>query len=196
MRGVLTPTPTAADPHLASAPATAACRVRLDDALLEQIAAGIAASPLWQGQIEHDPLARPSIRLVVTESYEVWLIGWSPGQSVELHDHGDAAGAFAVVEGELVEVVVDADRDLRRHVIAVGGSRTVPVGQIHDVLNLSEATATSIHVYSPPLSTMTHYDALTLEPVREERYVADGAVYGPGDAARALHPANGARART
>ena len=172
MRGVLTPTPTAADPHLPSAPATAACRVRLDDALLEQIAAGIAASPLWQGQIEHDPLVRPSIRLVVTESYEVWLIGWSPGQSVELHDHGDAAGAFVVVEGELVEVVVDADRDLRRNVITAGGSRTVPVGQIHDVLNLSEATATSIHVYSPPLSTMTHYDALDV------RAGARGAVRG------------------
>ena len=196
MRGVFTPTATATSPHPSTPGGSDACPVRLDDTLLEQIAAGIAAAPLWQGQIEHDPLVRPSIRLVVTESYEVWLIGWSPGQSVELHDHGDAAGAFVVVEGELVEVVVDADRNLRRNVIAAGGSRSVPVGEIHDVLNLSEATATSIHVYSPPLSSMTHYDALTLEPVREERYVPDGAVYGPGDAARALHPANGARART
>ena len=30
------------------------CGVRLDGALLEQIAAGIASSPLWRGQIEHD----------------------------------------------------------------------------------------------------------------------------------------------
>ena len=193
MPGVTTPTTTSPQPQPIH-PQGTGCGVRLDGALLEQIAAGIASSPLWRGQIEHDPVVRPSVRLVATDSYEVWLLGWSPGQSVELHDHGDAAGAFVVVEGELVEVRVGDGQALERDVIRAGGSRVVPVGEVHDVLNLSGDTATSIHVYSPPLSSMTHYDALTLEPFRQERYVADGAVYGPVDAARALHPASGARA--
>ncbi len=38
---------------------------------------------------------------------------------------------------------------------------------VHDVRNLSDAPAVSVHAYSPPLTTMTYYDLAdgVLEPI-------------------------------
>jgi hypothetical protein len=43
--------------------------------------------------------------LIASERYEVWVIGWTTGQNVRMHDHGSSAGAFVVTEGELTEVL-------------------------------------------------------------------------------------------
>jgi Cysteine dioxygenase type I len=43
--------------------------------------------------------------LLATDRYEAWVIGWMPGQRVELHDHCSSAGALAVVDGRLIELV-------------------------------------------------------------------------------------------
>ena len=52
--------------------------------------------------------------------------------------------------------------------LPAGTVRRVSSGRVHDVVNTSSAPATSIHVYAPPLSTMTFYDD-DLRPVRTER---------------------------
>ena len=80
----------------------------------------------------HDPDERVRLRLLATPAYEVWLLGWTPGQSVGLHDHGDANGAFVVVDGELTETSVVAGRlvDEARTAGAIG---RIPVGALHDV---------------------------------------------------------------
>jgi quercetin dioxygenase-like cupin family protein len=96
-------------------------------------------------------------RLLSTPAFEAWLICWPQGASLELHDHGPSAGAFAVVTGTLDETWVDqAGQRTRR----VGASEVVSFGRghIHDVANGERAPAISVHVYSPPLSTMTFYD--------------------------------------
>ena len=51
------------------------------------------------------PGGRRPVRLVVCDLWEAWVVGWTPGQHVDVHDHGDSAGVLVVVEGDLVEVL-------------------------------------------------------------------------------------------
>jgi mannose-6-phosphate isomerase-like protein (cupin superfamily) len=167
---------------------------RLTRSTLRAIAEGIADSPLWEGLAEPGPDGRSAVRIVRTEGYEVWVLGWWPGQGVELHDHGGSEAAFTVVEGELVEITARADGRLDRAEIGVGASRSVPAGTRHDVLNLGTAPATSIHVYAPLLTSMTFYDAVDLRPVRTELVEdAAGAVWPDAAAHRWLHPSRARR---
>lgn len=137
----------------------------LEQDLLDDIAAGLAAAePLWRSVVVHDLEQRRPVRLLATPVYEVWVIGWTTGQHVELHDHGDAAGAVVVVEGELTERRLDGG-DLRVEVLGPGDALPLPPGHVHRLGNDGVAPATSIHVYSPPLTSMTSYDPATGEPL-------------------------------
>src|SRR4051794_32593420 len=76
----------------------------LPDATLRDIARGVAeATTLWKAHVRHDPDGRRPVRLLSTEAYEVWVIGWTEGQGVDMHDHGGSAGVIVVAEGVLVE---------------------------------------------------------------------------------------------
>jgi mannose-6-phosphate isomerase-like protein (cupin superfamily) len=133
--------------------------------------------------------------LVRAECYEVWVLGWWPGQSVELHDHGDSHAAFTVVEGELVEVTGRSDGGLDRLELPTGATRLVRAGTRHDVLNLGTGPATSIHVYSPQLTSMTFYDAIDQQVLRVEPMAPDDldAVWPDQAAHRWLHPSRARR---
>jgi quercetin dioxygenase-like cupin family protein len=114
---------------------------------LATIARGLASvSPPWPGAGRD----RAFEQVLVTETYDVWVIGWPPGTSVGLHDHGDAGAAICVVDGELTEVRPGRDDWILRG----GQSATVEPGVVHDVVNRSSRWATSVHVYSPPLASM------------------------------------------
>jgi hypothetical protein len=142
-----------------AAPAVAASfpAVRLELEVLADIVSGLArAEELWRPHVAHDPDERVRRRLLATPAYEVWLLGWTPGQSVGLHDHGDANGAFVVVDGELTETAVIAGT-LDTDVLHAGEFGRVPFGAMHDVGNRSRRNATSIHAYSRPLSAMGFY---------------------------------------
>ncbi|MEY2462878.1 MAG: hypothetical protein QOH64_1016 [Acidimicrobiaceae bacterium] len=155
---------------------------------LTDIAAGLASvDHLWRPLLTAELTDRSSVRLLATERYEAWLLQWDVGHGVELHDHGGAAGALVVVEGRLVEVdgVVGCPR---RRVISAGSTRSFGPELIHDVLNVGPGRATSIHVYSPPLSSMTFYDPATLAPLRTDRVVAETPALLV-DPATILHPA-------
>lgn len=157
---------------------------------LTEIVAGLAtATALWRPFARHDPCERTAVRLLAAgDLYEVWLLGWTAGQSVELHDHGDAAAAFRVVEGSLVEVDADpVSGRLTERAIGTGRTRVVAPGTIHDVRNDLSAPATSIHAYSPPLTTMRFYDPTTLEPTRSESVTRERSALPPLHAG-ALHP--------
>src|SRR5262252_9355551 len=108
---------------------------RLELEVLAEIVSGLArAEALWRPHVAHDPDERVRRRLLATPAYEVWLLGWTPRQSVGLHDHGDANGAFVVVDGELVETVVAAGTR-SDEVRAAGTVGLVPAGAVHDVAN-------------------------------------------------------------
>jgi mannose-6-phosphate isomerase-like protein (cupin superfamily) len=133
---------------------------------LAAIAADVAAGEHWVPHARVDEKRRHHVRLVGTDLYEAWLLGWAPGQHVGMHDHGDAAGAFFVLSGTLREMLPAR----RRSIVDLGAGSTgvVARGQLHDVGNASERPALSIHVYSPPLTRMTFYDAAGRSPVRTE----------------------------
>ena len=129
-------------------------------AVLADIATGLAeAEELWRPHVVHDAVERARLRLLASPVYEVWLLGWTPGQSVGLHDHGGANGAFVVVDGTLTETSSAAaiDRTLVRTVLGAGDVGLVPAGAVHDVANRSARNATSIHAYSRPLTSMGFY---------------------------------------
>ena len=169
-----------------------ASRASDDDTLpvevLVDIAKGIAASPLWEQHRTHGADRKP-VRLLATDQYEVWVIGWTTGQSVELHDHGDAAGAVVVTEGTLTEIVSPGPiTDATRISLRAGAVRALPAGLVHDVLNLDTQPATSIHVYSPPLRSMTFYDPIDGHAVRTEAVDDETPALDDHASTRALHP--------
>jgi hypothetical protein len=156
---------------------------------LQAIAEGLARSPLWHGLADPTEDRRSAVRIVRTECYEAWVLGWLPGHSVDLHDHGGSDAAFAVVEGELVEVSAARGGPLARTVLPAGAVHVVPSDRRHDVLNLGTGAATSVHVYSPALTAMAFYDDVDGPAVRVEAVADDGAVWPDRAAHRWLHPA-------
>jgi quercetin dioxygenase-like cupin family protein len=160
----------------------------LDLDTLIAIAQGLSqAEDLWRPHVSHDPLSRTSVRLIATDAYEVWLLGWTDGQRVELHDHGGANAAFVVLEGVLEEITLGfAGTTTKR--LGVGGVGTVPAGIVHDVVNTEPIVATSLHVYSNPLRTMTYYDEAG-SPTYTELVEEVPALLTSATQSEALHPA-------
>jgi quercetin dioxygenase-like cupin family protein len=129
--------------------------------VLVAIAAGLAevSSPwdLRPGESAHD---RHYERVLATPSYEAWIIYWPAGTALDLHDHGDSAGAFAVVAGRLDESRVTAGGP-EVNQLRAGEVTSFDRGQVHGVANTGAIGATSVHVYSPPISAMTYFARLS-----------------------------------
>jgi len=129
----------------------------LDTQVLVAIAAGLAEvsspSDLRPGGSTSE---RQYERILATETYEAWLILWPAGTGLDLHDHGDSAGAFAVVDGELHETTIE-DGVARARSVSAGSHSSFDAGQVHGVTNNGSRPATSVHVYSPPLESMNFY---------------------------------------
>lgn len=143
----------------------------------------IAAEPgTWRPSVEFGSREdRWYARLDLDPRHEVWLISWLPGQGTGLHDHGEALGAFLVVEGALTESTVrPASRvggtvRVTRREFAASQVRGFGYEHIHDVANLGTVPAVSLHAYSPELTAMTQYvlDDHRLRVVSSERAGVD-----------------------
>ncbi len=112
--------------------------------------------------IDFDPDARWHQRIYRDRSVDTWLISWLPTQGTQLHDHGGSGGAFTVVSGELAEAVYVGEGDeygeLHERVRPAGTSVGFDPRYVHDVRNLSELPAVSVHSYSRPLTAMNYYE--------------------------------------
>jgi hypothetical protein len=114
--------------------------------------------------------------LASSDEFEAWIIAWPSGGAVELHDHGDSAGAVVVVAGALVETRIvpaaDGTAGTSTHALPVGASVSFGRRHVHDIVNLGPGPATSVHVYAPRLTSMTYYrrDRDRLEVERTVRY--------------------------
>jgi len=127
---------------------------------LTAIAAGLAAS-LTPGAVPFTGKGqRRFARLLETPAYEAWLISWAPAADLDLHDHGGSQGAFHVVEGLLVEAYTDLARPepIKTLRLRAGHGRRVTTTRVHRVWNSGPREAVSVHVYPPPLTTMTFFD--------------------------------------
>jgi quercetin dioxygenase-like cupin family protein len=121
---------------------------------LAEIAKSLADRPeQWLHRVRLSADGRWYERLHHDDDHEVWLISWLPGQATGFHDHGESEGAFTVVLGSLEEREPGETRS-----VDAGGSWAFGADYVHDVRNVSDAPAVSVHVYSPPLSTMTRYE--------------------------------------
>jgi hypothetical protein len=117
--------------------------------------------------VRYDESKRWHQRLYRDGRVDLWLISWLPSQGTQLHDHGGSAGAFTVLEGELTEAIHQSGRLTN---LARQPSDSVGFGAhyVHDVRNLADKPAVSVHAYSPPLASMTFYDIAAegaLEPI-------------------------------
>ncbi len=124
--------------------------------LAAETAAGAAS---WRTIVRFTEDSRWFRRLALTDTCEIWLLSWLPGQETGFHDHGDACGAFAVAAGELTETLA-APGSRRLAVRTAAQGSVTPFGQrhLHSVSNGSPAPAISVHAYSPPLSAMRRYE--------------------------------------
>jgi predicted metal-dependent enzyme (double-stranded beta helix superfamily) len=137
---------------------------RLSFDALRQIAVGLAQSQRsiptevpTGSEAEGEPR---SVRLLATASYDVWLITWPPGSRTGAHDHGEARAVIHMVEGVLMESSVDpqAPGGVRTRLLLGGDSVQSVETVVHQIDNRSGRHATSLHVYSPPLATVTLFD--------------------------------------
>jgi hypothetical protein len=78
-----------------------------------------------------------------------------------LHDHGQSSGAYVVVDGILLE---DYGRPgsgrLAQRRVPRGRARSFGPAYVHNLANPGPRLATSIHAYSPRLTSMTYYAVL------------------------------------
>ena len=141
------------------------------------VAEGLARSASsWPGT--EDPEVRSWRTVAATDRYEAFVIAWPVGGAIELHDHGDSAGAVVVAGGSLVETVggprrrrLPGGRSPGR--VDEGGHLEFEPGHVHDIVNHGPGPALSVHVYSPVLRSMTFFEArddALLVAVRTEDY--------------------------
>lgn len=123
----------------------------------------LAARPeVWEPHRAFSADERHAARVAATPAWEAWLLGWLPGQTTGLHDHGGSAGAFVVIEGALEEATLAPPR---RHQPAALVHRTLDTGRhrsfgphhVHEVRCAGEVPAVSLHVYAPALASMRRF---------------------------------------
>jgi hypothetical protein len=131
-------------------------QLAVDD--LETLVSDLADEPAkWQAQIRFGSDRRWWTRLYGDDSVDVWLLTWVQDTGTDLHDHGESAGAFTVVSGELEEVRPNGRGGLTATRVWPGDVRRIERAEVHDVRCPSLRPAISIHAYSPPLREMTFY---------------------------------------
>jgi len=172
---------------------------RLSPAQLRAVTVTLAARrELWADLVVHDPDVRWYLPLHRSNSCDVWLLAWERGQDTDWHDHGGSSGSFAVADGSLLEQYrVPSGRRLARRRLAMGAAVAFGPGHVHDVAHGGDASATSIHAYSPPLSAMTYYTATDYGLIARETVAIDGpeGARGRGGAGTALARATASAAR-
>jgi len=135
----------------------------LDRPAMAALAAEIGADEsLWRRFVVHDTTERHYQQLYRDPNVDVWLICWTADQGTGYHDHDRSSGAVYVCEGALLEDSFRREPDgwirehTRRH--DAGGAFDFDATYIHGVRHGGGGPATSIHVYSPALWRMGHYE--------------------------------------
>lgn len=127
---------------------------------LEEIATGLARTVAPTGHRWIDGNRRRYTQLLGNDIYDAWLISWSASSSLELHDHGGSEGVIALASGTLVETYTDivGRHPIRTRILRPPNTLVIPPSRVHEVSNPGPRDALSVHVYSPPLKSMTFYD--------------------------------------
>jgi cysteine dioxygenase len=115
-----------------------------------------------------------------TPVLELLVLCWLPGQQTLIHDHGRSVNAIRVHGGELTSRLFSAAdgepaRMTTEEAVSSGGMASLDRTQIHQLANTSQEKLVTIHMYSPPLTTITAYSTESAErtPVRLRYSVHD-----------------------
>lgn len=123
----------------------------LDDHFdLADVAAGLG-HPGIHAQLP-DGQRRRWTYLVETPAYEAVVIGWPPGAGLRMHGHDGSRAAIHIVAGQLRERFVDVDGSVRMRWLDTGSTTRLDADHVHEVLNIGDVEAVSVHVYAPPLA--------------------------------------------
>jgi hypothetical protein len=124
------------------------------------LAAGYAALVEPWAQSSGLPLLKRRYELLDrTTDFEMWLVHWPTDGGLVLHDHGGSSGAFHVVWGTLDETsTTRRGHALHQRRLARSEARSFGPGYVHSVSNSEQTVATSVHAYSPPLTSMNFYE--------------------------------------
>jgi quercetin dioxygenase-like cupin family protein len=130
---------------------------RFSPAQLLRTARLFASDPELSNLVDHQSGDRRWVELDSSPYLQIWLLSWPAGTRTRWHDHGESAGAFLTVSGTLREQTSHGHRRIDRTLIA-GQGRSFGPNHIHQVSNVGLETAFSVHLYTPPVTTMTRHD--------------------------------------
>lgn len=122
----------------------------LDPSLLAEIAAGLGAAAALDDRLPAGT-GRRWTYLIEADDYEALIIAWPPGTGLRMHDHGGSLAALHVVSGRLRERFTTSSNATRARWLETGDTLELPADHVHEVINLDDSEAISIHVYSPRL---------------------------------------------
>lgn len=115
--------------------------------MLDDADKGLTFDPV--GGAVFDGGKRSVIRLYRSQSAEILLVCWEPGQASSYHDHGPSEFIVTVLAGSITVVHEGgASEILTAHQVAVA-----PRGRKHQLRNAGAGRAMTLHVYAPPLVT-------------------------------------------
>jgi len=94
------------------------------------------------------------VRLAADEHHDAWAIAWPAGTGIDMHDHRGSSAAVVVVAGRLHERYLDGPRRVAARWLEPGAVVELTPDHVHQVTNLDDETALSIHVYSPAVGEL------------------------------------------
>lgn len=122
------------------------------------IARGYASQPNeWPVAPRFNPVRRWCSLLADHPDYQVWLLTWLPGQSIDLHEHR-GSGALYVLRGEIVEEAAEPTDpgspsltawSLTARCVGAGAGLHFVGPHQHRIGNRSTRPAVSLHVQEP-----------------------------------------------
>jgi len=126
---------------------------------IERLAGELAERPeLWRHEVRHSDEERIYVQLYRDHHIDVWLICWTGLQDTGLHDHDLSGGAVRVVEGALDEDRLGFATGIDTTRYEAGRAFRFDASRIHDVRNAPGQRTVSLHLYSPPIWRMGHYE--------------------------------------
>ena len=142
---------------------------RTDRDLIEVLHRYAADPTAWPMAPRFSPFGRWSAKLGGTDTYEVWLRTWMPGQGTDPHHHDLETTAFVVVSGVLTELVGprsadghpdDGHASAHPATLCSGDVRVLRPGLSHQIHNRHADLAVSVHVQTRGPATGTDVPAV------------------------------------
>ena len=112
------------------------------------------------------------------EHSEAWLNTWWEPRDTGFHDHGGSCVGVHVLEGRATSEALVVGGPRRVHTYGAGESFSAPATGIHHVDH--DRGAVTIHVYSPPLGEIGHYEVVDGELRRHAGSADDISPPSPG----------------